>query len=272
MQNIIFTDLDATLLDHDTYSYKKALPALRKVKEKNIPLIICTSKTRSEIEHYRDKFCINDPFIVENGGAIFIPKKYFNSKFSYDKKTDKYYIIELGKEYPELIKVITKIKDNHFELLNFNDMTPEEISKDCNLSIARAKLAKKRGYDEPFKVLKEKDERKVIKIIEKDNLRCIKGGRYFHLTGNNDKGKAVKILTKLFEKKYKQVRTYAFGDSKNDLEMLRSVGKGYLVQRKDGSYASSAYLKAKGIGPEGWNKKVLEILENDRQKKSSKIV
>lgn len=79
---IIFTDLDGTLLD-SRYSFRKALPAIKLIKEKNIPLILCSSKTRSEIELWRKKLNNNHPFISENGGGIFIPKK--NSKFDIKK-------------------------------------------------------------------------------------------------------------------------------------------------------------------------------------------
>ena len=89
MQKIIFTDLDGTLLDHNTYSFKKAFPALRIIKKKKIPLIICTSKTKGEIEHYRKKLKNNHPFVSENGGAIFIPKDYFDFKFRYSFKKGK---------------------------------------------------------------------------------------------------------------------------------------------------------------------------------------
>jgi mannosyl-3-phosphoglycerate phosphatase len=46
---IIFTDLDGTLLDYSTYSFEKALPALQLVRERDIPLIICSSKTAKEV-------------------------------------------------------------------------------------------------------------------------------------------------------------------------------------------------------------------------------
>ena len=42
----IFSDLDGTLLDHDTYGYEPARPALALLGRKNIPLILCSSKTR----------------------------------------------------------------------------------------------------------------------------------------------------------------------------------------------------------------------------------
>ena len=52
---IIFTDLDGTLLDF-RYSYKEAVPALNLIRKKNIPLIICSSKTRAEIEKCRNLY------------------------------------------------------------------------------------------------------------------------------------------------------------------------------------------------------------------------
>jgi len=78
MKKIIFTDLDGTLLDSDTYSYEKAKIALQLLKKRRIPLIFCTSKTRAEIEFWRDEVGNYDPFISENGGGIFIPKDYFS--------------------------------------------------------------------------------------------------------------------------------------------------------------------------------------------------
>ncbi|MFH0811726.1 MAG: HAD hydrolase family protein [Pseudomonadota bacterium] len=70
---IIFTDLDDTLLDTYTHSFERALPALEFLKQKAIPLILCSSKTKREIEFYRKKLGNNHPFISENGGGINYP-------------------------------------------------------------------------------------------------------------------------------------------------------------------------------------------------------
>jgi len=68
---LIFSDLDGTLLDEDTYSFQEATEAIEFLKEKEIPLILCSSKTRFEMELYREKMDIMTyPFIPENGGAI----------------------------------------------------------------------------------------------------------------------------------------------------------------------------------------------------------
>ena len=50
---VIFTDLDGTLLDHDTYEWKEAEPALDLCKKLGVPVVFVSSKTRAEIEVLR---------------------------------------------------------------------------------------------------------------------------------------------------------------------------------------------------------------------------
>ena len=76
---IIITDLDGTLLHPVSYSFEDAIPALEEVHKANIPVILCSSKTKAEIEVYRRRINNRDPFISENGGGIFIPKGYFTN-------------------------------------------------------------------------------------------------------------------------------------------------------------------------------------------------
>jgi mannosyl-3-phosphoglycerate phosphatase len=74
MAAILFTDLDGTLLNGETYDYQAVLPALETLKQKGIPVIPVTSKTRAEVETLIQTVGITDPFVVENGSAIFIPR------------------------------------------------------------------------------------------------------------------------------------------------------------------------------------------------------
>ncbi|MFC1728002.1 HAD-IIB family hydrolase [Nanoarchaeota archaeon] len=237
-KEVIFTDLDGTLLDHDTYSYAKAKSALNIVKKKKIPLIICTSKTRAETEVYRKKLGIKDPFIVEDGGAIFIP----------NKKT-----IELGTSYKKLRAELKKLK-KRFLIVGFGDMTPAQLKKDAGLTLKQARLAEKRDYDEPFIIVRPKDKKIILNKIKKAGFNYTKGGRYYHLMGKNDKGKAVRILSGILRKKYGKIKTIGIGDSQNDFKMLSKVDKPYLVMKKNKKYASNKYNRAGAVGPAGWNK------------------
>ena len=270
MKLIIFTDLDSTLLDHNTYSFEEARPALRLIKEEDVPLILCTSKTFAETQHYQEILGINHPFIVEDGGAIYIPKNYFGFGFEHNEKKG-FLIIELGTPYNSLRKALMEIREELKKpLVGFGDMSHEEIARETGLSMEQAGRAAEREYDEPFRF--EGDEDKLKELVKRKDLRLSKGGRYYHITGKNDKGEAVALLSNFFKRKYgkEQVITIGIGDSENDFAMLDQVDEAYLVQRADKSYASENYIKAEDIGPKGWNKvvetKIKEIFKLDKKR------
>ena len=107
---LVFTDLDGTLIDHDTYSWGAAEEAIDRLKSEGIPIIPCTSKTRTEIDFYRTRIGLKDPFISENGGAIFIPEGCFDFSFEYDKGLEGYRIIELGMPYRDLRRALDEMR------------------------------------------------------------------------------------------------------------------------------------------------------------------
>ena len=268
---LIFTDLDGTLLDAENYSFKEALPALEKIKKRKIPLILCSSKTKAELELYQKRLKIEDPFISENGGAIFIPPGYFRQMPAELKKRGKHLVLELGTPYPQIRRKFLEVFDKlNLKAVGFGDLKDEEISSLLNLSKAEAKLARKRECDEPFYFLK-KIEKEKIKLAErefnKNGLSLTTGGKLFHLTGGNDKGKAVKILTQIYRSNWENdLLTIGLGDSSNDLSLLESVDIAVLVRKKDGSYEQDildklSIYKASGIGPPGWNQAVLHLTE-----------
>jgi mannosyl-3-phosphoglycerate phosphatase len=251
MQVIVFTDLDGALLD-EGYSYSDVQDRIKKLQEKKIPLIICTSKTRGEIEIYTKELGIKDPFISENGGAIFIPKGYFNFSFPFDKEDEKYNVIELGTPSKSLVEIINKIK-KVYNIKCFHEMTPEELARDTGLPLERAKKAQEREYDVAFKINEIDAEESIRQLIKESRYQFIRGTRYWHLLGNNDKGKAVRILCDLLRKKYGEIKTIAIGESPNDFSMLDVVDRPYLVRRRNSMHASEKYIKAWGTGPDGWN-------------------
>ncbi len=267
---IIFSDLDSTLLEHHSYSFEAARPALDLIKKAGVPLIFCTSKTRLETEYWQEKLDIHHPFVVENGGAIYLPAGYFPFPLAQAKNRGRWFVIELGSPYAKLRQFLVSCQQQlDFRLRGFGDMSVEEITVLTGLSPTKAALAREREYDEPFIC----DDEKTLSIMKerakKIGFKILGGSRFYHLTGENDKGKAVRILKELYSRLYGNIMTIALGDSHNDLAMLAAVDKAYLVQRHDGSYDRRVQLKGlvyvDGPGPEGWGQAILSFFAAAKQ-------
>ena len=263
---VVFTDLDGTLLDRVTYSYDKALPSVKHLLQESIPVIFCSSKTRAEQETYRHELGLFHPFIVENGGAIFIPEGYFPFKFDYHGTKDGYQIIELGIAYHEVRLILERIRaDAGINFRGFGDMAVQEVADDTGLDLQAARRAKEREYAETIKLEGPPDEiSRTLNAIKEAGLNYARGGRYYDVMGPNDKGMATKILINLFQKKLGRLKTVGIGDSPNDLPMLLAVDIPVLVQKPEGVWEEMDIpnlSRVEGVGPEGWARAVEEITQ-----------
>jgi mannosyl-3-phosphoglycerate phosphatase family protein len=260
---IIITDLDGTLLHPRTYSFLEARMALRLIRECRIPLILCSSKTRAEIEVYRKRLNNSDPFISENGGGIFVPKQYF--PFAAGKAVDSdYRSIILGESYEEIRRHFNIIRtESGIRVLGFGDMTIKEISRLTHMTMRASALARKRDFEEPF-IFVCKLNKRFLQAIEARGLHWT-AGRFFHIMGGHDKGKAVDILKSFYQRQWGSVQTIGLGDGLNDLPMLQRVDWPVQIRHTDGTYDRRiklpGILKTRQVASAGWNEAVLSLLK-----------
>lgn len=271
---VIFSDIDGTIIDKETYSFEESIEVLHRVLQLKIPVILVSSKSASEIELYRQRMGICDPFVSENGGAVFIPQDYFKNKPEQCFEKGDYFVRELATPLPTLSEKMEEFQDglNH-EIIFYTDLPAEEIRKISNLPLDEAELSKKRDYDLPF-IVKESSDLKdedIFSLAEKVQLYITKGGRYYHILSRSDKGKAVTYLKKEFTKYFGNFISVGIGDGPNDLEMLLAVDKPIAVKKPDGTYAEEltrnvpSLIKTNHIGPAGWSEAITNLLIRNNQ-------
>ena len=258
---LIFSDLDGTLLNHDDYSFHGAIHALEKIRQWNIPLILNSSKTMAEVVEVRNAMQNHHPFVVENGGAVLIPQGYFPDC---GRPLTKHIF---GPQRDEFLPLIHRIrKAGHFSFKGFDDFTTSEISQETGLSLEQAENAKKRIASEPIKWLGDHASMKHFqKALEQENLKLIKGGRFWHVMGDTDKARAMDWLVARFRKyKKSKITVIALGDSQNDKAMLEHSDLAVVIRRKNGHYMriskpERSVIYTDSEGAEGWQEALDEV-------------
>ena len=278
MPLFIVTDLDGTLLDSKTYDVGPARDVLVRVTQAGIPLVLCSSKTRAEIEALQKRLAIHHPFIAENGGAIVAPLGYFDHVPADAVIDGGRFVLALGRPYPEVVNALREVAaSERVRVVGFSDMTVGDVAEECGLPVLEAQLAKLREYDEPFRFLDPDPSARsrFLKALHRRGLRALSGGRFEHVTGDTDKGRAVALLRTLFPDRLGNVVMAGLGDGLNDVSMLREVDIPVIV-RSDLNGATGRMLRkvptarvTSACGPAGWAEAVTSLLDGWREPQPS---
>lgn len=242
MRYLVITDLDGTLLDHQSYDFTAAEEAIRALAKREIPLILNSSKTQAEITSIRQQLNNHEPFVCENGGIICGMGK------------QRY----LGTPRAEFIAELSLIKQKlNLNYQGFAEATVEDVVRWTGLNPQNAQQAMERHVTEPL-WWQDSDTAlaRFRQELQQLELQCVQGGRFYHVMGMFNKASCFAQLKQYYLKMWQEdIRIIALGDSPNDLPMLEQADYAVVIPT-----AKKEILKphnplvyfASQLAPHGW--------------------
>ena len=219
----IFTDLDASLIQRDTFKFDEIKDYIKSLISKGIYIIPNTSKTEIEINEFNKELGLNLPYISENGSSInglnLINKNFPNQ-------------INLSRDKDDIFKIFKKIVPENLKVkcrLIFK-MEKKVQSEIFGLSGKKLKDALNRNYSIPFIFSGNLDQRRQLnEIVNKGGLTLHEGGRVINICDNVSKVKSMNKIIKMVKKTEDNVKIIGVGDNYNDLDMLKNSDIACLV-------------------------------------------
>jgi mannosyl-3-phosphoglycerate phosphatase family protein len=264
---VVFTDLDGTLIDHHTYSPDGSRVALRLLAERDVPLVFCSSKTFAEQVFLQKQLGLVQPFIIENGSAVAVPRGYFTSKpirfLKPYRFAEEYEIFPFA--HADFATLRTELA--HFQnIKGFADASNAELSAATGLTGEALQRARERWFTETLLTPLAVEQVEILnKKLDESGFALSRGGRFFTVqSAQVDKGKALHWLAGVFRKSMDAEPVFAaIGDSSNDAPMLAAVDFPFLVQKPGGVWTdleAPGLIKIEGIGPAGFSAAVRMLL------------
>ena len=255
MRYIVVTDLDGTLLDHKTYEYTPALSAIEKLNQRDMPIVLNSSKTKAEISALRRQLNNHEPYVCENGGIICGMGD----------------IQHLATERSQFLAQLSAIKGKlQLKYRGFAEATVEEVMEWTGLDLASAENAMQRSATEP---LLWQDSNSALETLRQElakiDLQCVKGGRFHHVMGIFNKASCFSRLKQYYAEKWQtetaEIKIVALGDSPNDLPMLEQAEYAIVIPSAKGSNLDPnnvSVYHATQPAPYGWQEGISEFLKN----------
>ena len=253
---LLFTDLDGCLLNSHDYDYRPAVPTLQELKRRNVPVILASSKTESELVLLADELELNPaPLICENGGCIL----WRDESLSANERT------VCGAARPDILNVLSRLK-SVFRFRSFADLQLDGVIQSTGLPEDRAVRALDRHSTEPL--IWDDDAARIDDFRDALNdadLTLTKGGRFWHVAGHASKGTAMHQVIESYQAVFGvAAQTIAVGDSPIDQSMLDRADRAVGIPDPDGNRNVS--VGSEGIfasipGAAGWAESVGRLLD-----------
>lgn len=267
---LVFSDLDGSLLDHDTYSHAAAAPALQRLDQHHIPLILVSSKTRVEIERLRSDLNNSHPFISENGAAVFVPKALSAEQPADTRDFGEYWAYETVRRRQHWLDILASVGESfEGEYQTFFAAGADGIQIMTGLDESSAKAANQRDYSEPVAWLgTESRKREFVAQLTDAGATVQQGGRFLSVSGACNKGKALNWLKSKYRRwsRETEIEDIAIGDGENDIPMLQAAKTALLIRSPAHEFPSfestGTILKSQSFGPSGWYEGVMDWLSN----------
>lgn len=256
---IVFTDLDGTLLDHETYSWSPAGPALGMMKSLGVPLVLASSKTAFELVALRKELGFEHcPAIVENGAGLLPAFEEPDQNAS---------------QHAQILKALSELPADlrrHFE--GFSDWSDVQCAEKTGLPLEQAKSARQRQFSEPglWSGTPDQLQKFETKLAQK-GISARQGGRYLTLSFGATKADWMSKIRDDFDPNARtsKARTMALGDAPNDVEMICAADFGVVIKNTHGAgipplgdAAEASIIRTTLSGPAGWNLEVQARLKH----------
>lgn len=247
MRLLVFSDLDGTLLDHESYDHSPALPALQQLQALGAPVILASSKTAAEMRVWQERLGLTAwPAIVENGAAL--------AEGAPDDRDYRAIRAALADLPPDL----------RAPFRGFGDMSLAEVAGITGLSPEAAELACRRAHSEPGLWAGDAlDRAAFLTALAAKGIEARSGGRFLTLSfGGTKAGRMAELIARL-----RPDITIALGDAPNDREMIETADYGVIIRNDHGPGLPPLSGEAEGRirrttceGPAGWREGIEAIL------------
>ena len=249
---LVFTDLDGTLLDFHTFDWQPAAPWLERLQDEQIPVILCSSKTVTEMQDIQQELgLVGLPYIAENGAVIQPDVRWENAaRFISEKKHD------------EIRQFIDRVRQElHLKFTTFDDVDERVVAEWTGLSRPRSAFARKHEASVTL-IWRDGDEQmtRFATELARQGLKIVQGARFWHILDYScGKDVAVHWLVDHYRlHEGKEPTTLGLGDGPNDAPLLDSVGFAVVVKGFNREGVSlknndpARVYHTQHTGPAGW--------------------
>lgn len=263
---VVFSDVDSVLRNPPAAAMHHAASTLQRLPA-GAAVVLCSSRTRAELELVQQWLQLRAPFVVEDGAALFVPANYFGRPLRRARDIAGYEAIEIGCSHRLVRATLQRVAGElKIRITGFSDMSIEEVARECGITLLQARLAKLREYVEPCIARDDRVPRDIfVRVLQSTGLKSVRRGAHEYIGGVGESPDAVQRLLHLYRRAFGAVASIGVisaSASSADDRLLDRVDRKVIVH--DDERAVGA------VDIACWAETILDLVEEARSRASAR--
>jgi len=168
-----------------------------------IPSVWVTSRSRLQIDEPRRRVGHGNPFIAEDGCAVYLPEDYFHLKGAETIRLGRFTTIPIAQILPAAKDALDSLsEETEVEVVKLKSLSPRELTQNTGLPQRDAELARQRDFDELFFFAgaNETDVTRFQNAATEKKIALRQNGVMWSAAVGANLKQCVRDLTKLYER------------------------------------------------------------------------
>lgn len=209
--NVLYIAVDGLIPLHG-----KSIPGLDEftatLDHAGIPAVWITNRSRMQFDAPRRQHGHTQPFIAEDGCAVYLPEDYFHlrpegggqrSKQATTLRLGRFTCLPVAQPLPAAAEALESLsEDLAVPAVTLRSLSPRELVQNSGLPLREAELARQRDFDELFFFAgaSDQDTERFLKEAGERKLQCRQQGVLWSLAAGASMQRCIRELSRLYDR------------------------------------------------------------------------
>ena len=222
--------INADIFDDDAESLEKAALALMPIKEAEIPVLWYSQRTYQEMIWLCSELAIHQPFIIENGSALYVPNHYLGLDLKDFSTIDEHQCLTFGTTKATIENITDKLAKITGVNLDNDINSPLDLADVWDIELYEAERFMARSFSQIVVKTKELSINDMFKqLLQQQGLQLIENKDTYFI-GNFDVATPVNHWLDILKSQFTDLQVFALSNVATDKPILAEADEAFLLK------------------------------------------
>lgn len=226
--------INADIFGDNSEELEKIALAMIPIKQANIPILLYSSRTYEEMIWWCGELAIHHPFIVENGGALYVPNNYLKLNLKDFSVANDHHQLTFGSTRSTIENVTYKLAKVTGTNLDNDIQSPLDLADYWDIELFEAERQMSRNFSQMIAKTNEvSDLSDMFKhLVAQQGLDIIENEQAFYI-GNFSIIEPIRYWIDFLKLQFADLQVFTLTNVANDKPILELSDESFLLKKDD---------------------------------------